>query len=161
MSPFSSFASSSSSSNSVGVGRPQYHDELNDDNASPLFFDAHSAATSISNNNNSQQQHRLRRSTSYYTSDSNDDFHGRDNFYGSGYNNNNNCSRGVPKMRNNTALIKAMITSNNLRNCHEVEELVSQCMEDGRDQNIGGSNKQSHVCRAAFKLFNNGGCIDK
>lgn len=63
-----------------------------------------------------------------------------------------NCSLTRPKsnqrINNHTAVVQAMITSNNLRNCREVEEIVSQC--------INNKDHESFMCETALRY--NGGC---
>ena len=48
----------------------------------------------------------------------------------------------------NNSVIQAMITSNNLRNCREVEDMVIQCLNN--------KDKQSFVCKTAQRYI--GGC---
>ena len=59
-----------------------------------------------------------------------------------------------PTRRKTSALFKAMITSNNLRNCHEVEEIVAQCIQDSRSR-TNQPPQSSHVCETAFNLYKN------
>mmetsp|Transcript_9218 Transcript_9218/g.19349 ORF Transcript_9218/g.19349 Transcript_9218/m.19349 type:complete len:109 (+) Transcript_9218:174-500(+) len=46
------------------------------------------------------------------------------------------------------SVVSAMITSNNLRNCREVEEMVVQCLNT--------KDKESHMCKTAQRYI--GGC---
>jgi hypothetical protein len=69
-------------------------------------------------------------------------------------NDNNNSSRRNLHLRPRGAVtvensvVQAMITSNNLRNCHEVEEMVVRCLDN--------KDKQSFVCKTAQRYI--GGC---
>ena len=49
---------------------------------------------------------------------------------------------------NHSAVVQAMITSNNLRNCQEVQEMVSQCTNN--------KDNESFVCKTALRYH--GGC---
>jgi hypothetical protein len=49
---------------------------------------------------------------------------------------------------NNSAVVQAMITSNNLRNCTEIEEMVSTC--------INNKDNESFMCKTAMRYH--GGC---
>jgi hypothetical protein len=52
------------------------------------------------------------------------------------------------RRKSQNSVIQAMITSNNLRNCREVEEMVSQCLMN--------SDKDSIMCLTAQRYL--GGC---
>ena len=43
------------------------------------------------------------------------------------------------------SVVEAMITSNNLRNCHEVEEMVVKCLNN--------KDKESFVCKTAQRYI--------
>eukprot|EP00536_Pseudo-nitzschia_multiseries_P010785 jgi/Psemu1/307598/fgenesh1_kg.341_\ len=49
------------------------------------------------------------------------------------------------------SVVEAMITSNNLRNCAEVEEMVTKCLQYSKDD-------QSFVCKSAKRYFRGGLC---
>mmetsp|Transcript_68636 Transcript_68636/g.76760 ORF Transcript_68636/g.76760 Transcript_68636/m.76760 type:complete len:88 (-) Transcript_68636:91-354(-) len=52
------------------------------------------------------------------------------------------------RTNNHNTVVQAMITSNNLRNCREVEEIVSQC--------INNKDHESFMCETALRY--KGGC---
>jgi hypothetical protein len=59
-------------------------------------------------------------------------------------------SRGSPsptpaRRTTHSAVVQAMITSNNLRNCREVEDMVAQCAST--------VDKESFVCKTAHRYF--------
>ena len=52
------------------------------------------------------------------------------------------------RINNNSAVVQAMITSNNLRNCTEIEQMVSTC--------INNKDNESFMCKTALRYH--GGC---